>query len=178
MSRRRRWQLLGLDASGDLAAVAVARRGKRAGLAIEAHRFRRHDGAWVWEQVGPTSDFSEPTLPPRSLSGNDGWSESATQSDVRTGDSVGLWHLVAPATQTRTDGRTRPVPPHGWVVTVDLAAARTTELLDADDEVIGHLEIQDPRSTSRRFRAAMWWNRRRRPGADLWSNDAPDHADR
>ncbi len=174
MSRRQRWRLLGLDVRGDLAAVAVARRGKRTGLVIEAHRFRREEGAWVWDQIGPSSDFSEPVLPPRSTSGHNGCSEGATQGDVRTGDCVGLWLLVSEATRMRRDGRTRDVPAHGWVVTVDRASARSTEVLDVDGNVIGQLRIEEPRRIPRRFRAAMWWKRRRRPDADLWLNDTPD----
>jgi len=110
LSRRQRWQLLGLDAWCDRAAVSVARRGKRTGLVIEAHCFRRHGDVWVWEEMGPTLDYSRPALPSRAVSGSDGYTDASAQSNVRTGDSVGLWHLVAQAAQTRADGRTRPVP--------------------------------------------------------------------
>jgi hypothetical protein len=107
-------------------------------------------------------------------SGHNGCSGSTTQGDVRTGDCVGLWLLVAQATQIRTDGRTRDVPAHGWVVTVDRAADRRTEVIDVGGNVIGQLRIEAPRRIPRRFRAAMWWKRRRRPDADLWFNYAPD----
>lgn len=177
MSRRQRWRLLGLDVRGDLAAVAVARRGKRAGLVVETHRFRRQEGAWVWDQMGPSSDFIEPVLPPRATSGHNGCSESTTQGDVRTGDCVRLWLLVAQATQIRTDGQTRAVPTHGWVVRVDRAADHSTEVLDVRGNVIGQLRIEAPRGIPRRFRAAMWWKRRRRPDDDLWFNYAPDRHD-
>lgn len=173
MSRRQRWQLLDLDRRGDLAAVVVARRGKRSGLVVEVHCFRHLGGAWVWDQMGPTSDFAEPTLPPRATSGHDGWSESRTQSNVQTGASVGLWHLVEQATQIRTDGWQRPVPPHGWVVAVCPANGCTIEVLDADDRVIGELRTEPPRRIPRRCRTARWWNRRRRRDGDLWFNDAP-----
>lgn len=173
MSRRQRWQLLSLDARGDLAAVAVARRGKRSGLVVEVHRFRRCEGAWVWDRMGPTSDFTEPTLPPRTTSGHHGCSERRTQGNVRTGDSVGLWHLVAQATQIRTGGRTQPVPSHGWVVTVAPATRFSTQVLDAHDTVIGELGIGEPRSIPRRLRAAMWWNRRRHRDTARWFNYAP-----
>ena len=174
LSRRHRWRLLNLDVRGDRAAVAVARRGKRSGLVVEAHRFRRQAGAWVWDEMGPSSDFDEPVLPPRATSGHNGCSASTTQRDVRRGDCVGLWLLVAQATRIRADGQTRDVPAHGWVVTLDRAADQSTEVLDVDGNILGQLRIEAPRRIPPRFRAAMWWAHRRRPDADLWFNYAPD----
>jgi hypothetical protein len=178
LSRQRRWRLLFLDARGDLAAVAVARRGKRSGLVVEAHHFRRGEGAWVWDQVGPTLDFTQPTLPPRATSAHGGHSMGTTQNDVRAGDIVGLWHLVAEATQIRTDGRLRSVPSHGWVVTVAPTSGCSTEVLDANDTVIGELRIEDPRRFPRRLRAARWWKRRGHLDRDVWAIDEPGRRSR
>lgn len=173
LSRRQRWQLLFLDARDDLAAVAVARRGKRSGLVVEAHHFRRCEGAWVWDQVGSTLEFTQPNLPPRATSEHGGYSMGTTQNDVLAGDIVGLWHLVAEATQIRSDGRHRSVPSHGWVVTVAPTSGCSTEVLDANDTLIGELRIEDQRRFPRRPRAALWWNRRRRRDRDLWFIDEP-----
>ncbi len=161
-----------MDVGSDLAAVAVARRGKRTGLVVETHCFRRHDDGWIWEEVGPSVDYDEPTLPPRLVTDRGGYSDASERRNVKTGNGIGLWHLVAQAERVRTNGRARVVPPHGWVVTIDPAAEPHSEILDANDLVIGHLTIDHLRLPWR-HRAAMWWNRRRHPDRDQWFNGAP-----
>lgn len=170
LSRRHRWDLLDLDVRSDRAAVAVARRGKRTGLTIETLCFRRDDGAWVQGEPGPSTDPEEPFLPKRfPADGRQAWT-SCSSIGFPAGEHVALWNLVAEAAALRDDGRIRPVPDHGWVVTTQVGRRPTTEVLDTAGDVIGQLRDAVLLTLRHRVRAAL---ERRSGQSHHWFNYSP-----
>jgi hypothetical protein len=140
LSRRCRWQVLARDVRGDLAIVAVARRGKRAGLTIETHCFGHEGNAWTWKDQGPAKNFDDVDLPPRRSIPRDTFSEASVHGGDTTGSQTELWLLTREAAWVREGDRIEPVPDHGWVVRIRSALdVGRSEVLDVDGAVIGHL---------------------------------------
>lgn len=140
LSRRSRWQVIAVDVRPDLAAVAVARRGKRAGLSIETHVFRRAGGEWAWADIGAVWDSEEVALPQR-LSHDE--LTVAMGSAVAASGCDGIWtdlyQLPREAAWLREADRLDGVPTHGWVVRVRSGPKVPTDVLDVDEQVLGRL---------------------------------------
>jgi hypothetical protein len=171
LGRRHRWELLSLDVNDDVAVVAVARRGKRKGLTAETHRFVRRAEGWEWDGSGPALSFDEPTPPRRSAEGSDTWSSSSSD------ETIWIWQLVENAAWVRLDGRTRPVPDHGFIVTIGDGKRRRFEVLDTSGSVLGLLADDRP-LLPRHVRALSWLHGAGRAKAGGWFSCSPDDARR